>query len=30
MALPVTGEAVTLVLSSIDRIKDILGELEVP
>src|SRR4029079_8463832 len=26
--LPVTGEAVTLVLSSIDRIKDILGELE--
>jgi two-component system chemotaxis sensor kinase CheA len=26
--LPVTGEAVTLVLSSIDRIKDILAELE--
>ena len=26
--MPVTGEAVTLVLFTIDRIKDILGELE--
>src|SRR5262245_5545620 len=26
--MPVTGEAVTLILSTIDRIKDILGELE--
>src|SRR5215475_2349316 len=26
--MPVTGEAVTIILSTIDRIKDILGELE--
>src|SRR6185437_4778188 len=26
--MPVTGEAVTLILSTIDRIKDILGQLE--